>query len=405
MPEDYDSWVHLGAEGWSFDELLPAFIKLEDEHDFPDEAYHGRNGPVPIYREPEQGWSRLDLAFRAAVIEAGYQSCADHNAPDATGVSPFAMHIRDGLRVSAKDGYLDPARCRANLAIRGGCQVDKLLVSCVPDAPTVRGVLLTTGERVEIDVGAEVIIACGAAHSPALLMRSGIGPAVELENLGIEVIVDLPVGHGLQDHAMIFVEIPAMENTRRSLDNRVTNCVLRYSSEVEGCGKNDMMMLANSGGRRRHGLLVVQQEQVFSRGRLSLCSRDPSVNPLIELQLLTDPRDLTRMEDALDRMANLLCRRSFSRVLIGRPCLPAKTDLCRIVTDTSHLCGTCRMGASRDKTTVVDANCRVAGVAGLRVIDASVIPTVPRANIYLTVIMIAEVMAARMAKPCLRLRH
>jgi 5-(hydroxymethyl)furfural/furfural oxidase len=395
VPDDYDGWARLGAEGWSFEEVLPAFVKLEDEHDFPDAPYHGRGGPVPVYREPESGWGGVDLAFSEAVLDTGSPSCADHNAPDATGLSPFAMNIRDGRRVSTNDGYLEPARGRANLTIRGGCQVDSLTLGRGGRAVT--GVRLVGGEHAALRPGGEVLVACGAAHSPALLLRSGIGPAEELAGLGIGVVADLPVGRGLQDHAMLMVKVPTKEHAWHSLDNRVTNCILRYSSGLAGAGANDMMLLPNNGGPRfGHSWMIVQQERVFSRGRLTLASRDPAVEPLLDQCLLTDERDLERMADAVDRIAGLLAHRAFAAILDGRPELPARQDLPAVILDTVHLCSSCRMGAPGDAATVVDPDCRVLGVDGLRVIDASVIPEVPRANLHLTVVMIAEHMAARM---------
>jgi 5-(hydroxymethyl)furfural/furfural oxidase len=395
VPDDYDGWAELGAKGWSFEEVLPSFVKLEDEHDFPDAPYHGRGGPVPVYRQPEAGWGGVDLAFRDALLDTGVPWCDDHNAPDSTGLSPFAMNIRDGRRVSTNDGYLEPARDRPNLTIRGGAHVDTLTFA--PRSRRVRGVRLATGERIQVDPGGEVIVAAGAAHSPAILLRSGIGPAGDLGKLGIEVVADLRVGRGLQDHAMIMLAIPTIERARHSLDNRVTNGILRYSSGLGGAGANDMMLLPNNGSDRfGHSWMIVQQEQAFSRGRLTLRSRDPEVDPFLEQRLLTDERDLARMDDAVARIAELLRHRAFAAILEGRPELPASQDLPRLVMDTVHLCSSCRMGSPDDQTTVVDPDCRVLGVDGLRAIDASVIPTAPRANLHLSVVMIAEHMATRM---------
>src|SRR6266545_6696958 len=174
IPDDFDNWARQGAKGWSFSEVLPSLIKLEDEHDFPDAEYHGRGGPVPVYREPEDGWGGMDHAFREAALDLGHPWCADHNAPDASGVSPFAMNIRHGRRVSTNDGYLEPVRDRPNLTIRGATQVDTVLFG--PGARA-RGVRLVGGAELAVNPGGEVIVACGTAHSPALLMRSGVGPA------------------------------------------------------------------------------------------------------------------------------------------------------------------------------------------------------------------------------------
>jgi choline dehydrogenase-like flavoprotein len=423
-PDDYDGWAAGGAKGWSSAETLPAFIRLEDEHDFPDAPYHGSGGPVPVYREPEDGWGAADLAFRDAAMDVGHPWSDDHNAPASTGVSPFAMNIADGRRVSTNDGYLEPARQRPNLTIRGGACAAALTfqapaASSAPftGTPAVTGVRLTDGEHVAVNdagAGGEVIVACGAAHSPALLMRSGIGPAADLAGLGIEVVADLPVGRRLQDHAMLLVPIPVRADARPARENRVTNCILRYSSGLGGAGDNDMMLLPNNGlvlpgsdPPARQAFMIVQQEQVFSRGRLTLLSADPATGPLIEQRLLTDPRDVARMEDAVDRVGELLSRAPFTGssgtagmrgILDGRPELPSKRDLPGIITDTAHLCGTCPMGSTGDGAAVVDTDCRVPGVDGLRVIDASVIPETPRANLHLTVVMIAEHMAARMTR-------
>lgn len=394
VPADYDRWAELGAAGWAFADVLPAFVRMEDEHDFPDAPYHGRGGPVPVYREPEPGWGGVDLAFREAALDAGFPWCDDHNAPGSTGLSPFAMNIRDGRRVSTNDGYLEPARDRPNLTIRGGSHVDRLVFE--PAGRRVVGVLLAGGERCLVEPGGEVILCGGAVHSPAILLRSGVGPAAELARLGIDPLLDLPVGEGLQDHAMLMVPVPTVEEARHSVDGRVTNCVLRYSSGLEGAGENDMILLPNNGARHGHSWLIAQQEQVFSRGRLTLTSPDPDADPLLEECLLTDERDLRRMGDALERIRELLAHRALTSILDGRPELPEPADLPRVVMDTVHVCSTCRMGSPDDVTTVVDPDCRVLGTDGLRVVDASIIPEVPRANLHLTVVMIAEHAAARL---------
>ncbi len=395
IPEDYDRWAELGAEGWSFQEVLPSFIKSEDDHDFGHEPYHGRGGPVPIYREPKEGWGGVDLAFSEAVLDAGFPFCPDHNAPGATGLCPFAMNIREGRRVSTNDGYLEPARDRPNLEIRGDSHVDTVLFD--PQRRRARGVQLVGGQRYELAAGGEVILSAGAVHSPAILMRSGIGPARTLSRLGIDVICDLPVGKGLQDHPMLMVRLETKEEARRSLGNRVTNCVLRYSSGLADAGPNDMMLLPNNGSARLgSSLLVIQQERVFSRGELTIVSRDPLVDPFLEMNILTDERDRVRMEDALERASELLDHPAFRAILTTRPTLPDPSELPRIVTDTVHLCATCAMGSPDEPTSVVDPEGRVLGVDGLRVVDASIMPEVPRANLHLSVVMVAEHVVTRM---------
>ncbi|SRR6266545_1890748 len=391
VPDDFDGWAARGAEGWSFDEILPSFIRLEDEHDFPDAPYHGRGGPVPVYREPPGGWGGVDLAFRDAALDIGFPWCEDHNAPDSTGLSPFAMNIRDGRRVSSNDAYLEPARDRPNLTVRGRAQVD-----AVDIAPTGRatGVRLVGGEVAQLNPGGEVIVAAGAVHSPAILMRSGIGPAAELARLGIDTVADLPVGHALQDHAMVLIALPTVEAARHSPHHRVTNCIVRYPSGLAGAGVNDMMLLPNNFWMGT-SLLIAHQEQVFGRGRLALASRDPMVEPVIDHCLLTEGADMVRMRDAMERLRELSSHRAFTSILDGRPEIPGPDDLPHVVTDAGHLSSTCPMGSPDDGAAVVDLDCRVLGVDGLRVIDASVMPGVVRANLLLTVLAIAERMAAR----------
>ena len=394
VPDDYDGWAAAGATGWAYADVLPAFRRSEDDHDFGDADYHGRGGPTPVYREPRDGWGGVDDAFTEAASALGAPYQPDHNAPGATGLSPFAMNIRDGRRVSTNDGYLEPARDRPNLEIRGDVHEDTLVLAA--DRTTVRGERLAGGETILVGSGGEVIVACGAAHSPALLMRSGIGPAADLAALGIEPAADLPVGRHLQDHAMLMVPVPAAEQTRQSRDSRVTNIVWRSSSGLGGAGVNDMMLLPNNGAHTGHAWLIAQQEQVFSRGTLTLASADPLADPVIEQNLLVDERDQIRMADAVDRMAALLGEPSFAGIVTGDVDLPKPHDLPNIIGDTVHLCATCPMGPEDGPHTVVDPDGKVLGLDGVRVIDASIIPAIPRANLHLTVVMIAEHLAARL---------
>jgi choline dehydrogenase-like flavoprotein len=394
VPEDFDNWSRLGAKGWSYLEVLPSFVKSEDDHDFGSAPFHGRGGPVPVYREPQDGWGGVDIALMDAALDQGFAFCADHNAPDATGVCPFAMNIRDGRRISTNDGYLEPARDRANLAIRGTSHVDTLLFD--PGTRKVRGVRLAGGDQYQVVRGGEVILSAGAVHSPAILMRSGIGPADLLHQLGIDVVFDLPVGKGVQEHPLLAVPIRTREEARRSVGNRVTNVVLRYASGLAEAGENDMMLLPDNYSKvMETSMLVMQGEYVFSRGELAITSRNPQDDPFIEMCLLTDGRDLARFESELDRLRSLLDHRAFRAILTDTPKLPSRLDIPKIVGGTGHICSTCRMGAPADSTTVVDSDCKVLGVDGVRVIDASIMPEVPRANLHLSVIMIGEHMATR----------
>jgi choline dehydrogenase len=150
--------------------------RLEDDRDFGDRPYHGRGGPIPIRRLPEEAWGAVDVALAEAATAAGEPWAADHNAPGSTGVSPYALNAGDHGRVSTADGYLEPARGRANLTIRGDALVDRVRIA---GGRAVGVVVRTAAGEGTIDAG-EVVLCAGAIHTPAILLRSGIGPAAEL---------------------------------------------------------------------------------------------------------------------------------------------------------------------------------------------------------------------------------
>ena len=263
--------------------------------------------------------------------------------------------------------------------------------------------------------GREIILSAGAIHSPAILMRSGIGPAEDLDALGIPVRVDAPVGYNLRDHPQLSLRIDLKPDARApGIDARHTNCCVRYSSEMKGAGPNDMIFIAyNLLGARpeqlAYGHIWASVYQSFSRGRLRITSRDPEADPEIRLQMLSDPRDLNRMRDAMRRLIEIAnhpaIRAIASAAGLGRDGqTPAGTSaaappsdewMLEHCFDVQHAAGTCHMGAASDARSVVDPRCRVIGVEGLRVIDASIFPEMVRANTHLTCVMIGEHMAAQ----------
>lgn len=386
VPDDFATWEELGATGWGPAEMLAAYCDIETDLDFGDEPYHGTEGPTPIYREAEAGWGGVDHALREAALAAGYPWHPDHNAPTSTGVSPTAMNIRDGLRVSTNHAYIEPARDRANLKIMGDVLVDRVLF----DGDAAVGVL--TADGTEYRARREVLLCAGASATPAILMRSGIGPREDLVALGIEVRQDLPVGRNAQDHAVTFVELPVVPEAQHSLAHRPTNIVLRYSS---GLGRsNDMMLMATNHnywfGRDTAGIAVALQSP-NSVGHMTLQSTDPNDEPHFELRFLSDSQDLARMRDGLRRARSLMDHDAFGAIATGEPTWPQDdAEIMATVKDTMHLTSTARMGSPGDPESVVDPACRVHGVAQLRVIDASVMPRVPSANTYLTVLALAQ---------------
>jgi choline dehydrogenase-like flavoprotein len=417
MPGDYDRWAASGCPGWSYEDLLPYLCRMEDDADFGDNEYHGRGGPIPVMRLPQDEWGPVDRALRDAGLAFGYPWCDDHNAPDGTGVSPYGISARGGARVSSNDGYLEPARDRPNLRIVGSATVDRVLL----DHGRARGVRVRINDQWTEVRADRVVLSAGAIHSPAILLRSGVGPEGDAARL--------PVGQGMQEHPLALFWLQLVDRVTPGIDDRQTNCCLRYSSELEGAGDNDMMIVsvnqtlvsadvdaalkggeasgtwgaAGGGERVGAGLLCVWVNQSTSRGELRLVSRDPDVHPVIEQRQLSDQSDLVRMRDGIRRAVGLLAMPAFKEVIqsvtidpTGRRLDDLETEddidrwLLATVGDTGHICGTCRMGDPDDAHTVVDFLGRVVGLEGVWVADASVFPEVPRANTNLPTMAAAE---------------
>ena len=315
------------------------------------------------------------------------------------------MNSRNGRRVSTNDAYLEPARPRPNLAVCGGALVDRVLLAG-GRAVGVRA--LMGGRAVDVEAG-EVILCAGAVHSPAVLQRSGVGPAGLLSALGIPAAVDLPVGQGLQEHPAVWLMLGLREHARaRSPDARHTNCCVRYGSGAAGAVPNDMLLLSMNlsgygGVGFETGLLELCVFESDSRGGAAVASSDPSVQPRVDFRMLSDPGDLARLRDGVRRLMELArsapIREIASEVRLGPEPLdidPGMADdeidawLMRSCVDAQHASGSCRMGPADRSESVVDPQCRVLGVEGLRVVDASIMPQIPRANTHLPTVVLAE---------------
>ena len=398
-PDDYDRWTaEFGCTGWAWDEMLAAFLRVEDDDDYGGDGLHGRGGPLPLTRADLAALSPFDDALRAAWGALGYPVADDYHAVGATGISRCALTMRDGHRVSTNDAYLEPARARPNLHVRGDVLVDHVLL----DGGRAVGVLAADGEVID---AREVIVSAGAIHSPAILLRSAIGTDD-----------GLPVGANLKDHA----STPGFEVALRpggrmeTADAALFASMLRYSSDLADAGPNDMQMIAlgaigpdagGVGGARLLGAVM----RVFSSGEVRLASHDPRVDPVVEFNMLSDGRDLVRLRDCVRRMIDVLQQPSIDRiadsvVALTTPLGDLRTDndidawLLANVNDYVHAVGTCRMGRPDDPAAVVDPDCRVLGYEGLRVCDASVMPDLPKANTHLTVVAIADELARRMSR-------
>ncbi|TWH98639.1 GMC family oxidoreductase N-terminal domain-containing protein [Bradyrhizobium daqingense] len=455
-PTDYDEWQARGAEGWSWADVLPFFKKVERDLDF-DGPYHGKDGRIPVRRIPREHWTRHSEAFAQAFEQAGHQFVPDQNGEFIDGYFPVTHSNQAEQRVSAAMGYLDrDTRKRANLTISTNTQVRELLfegTQCV-------GVKAMVDGREQEFRGREIILSSGAIHSPAHLLRAGIGPVGHLKDLGIPVRMGLQgVGQRLMDHPSIslssFVRRGARMNahTRRHMQ-----LGLRYSSGLAGVPKGDMfvVLLSKSAwhavGEQIGSLLTFVNKTYSETGQVKLASRDPSAEPIVEFNLLSDRRDLDRLMSGFRKMAAIQMSDIVKKVT-DKPFPAAYTDKVRkigvvntrnkiltkiaatlmdgpavlrhymidnfvvegftfdqVMNDDEaleafvrkatigvwHASCSCRMGRADDPMAVVDNQGRVKGVQGLRVVDASIFPVVPCANTNFPVLMSAEKVAAAM---------
>ncbi len=452
LPLDFEEWEAAGAKGWSWDDVEPFYRRLERDLDF-DGPAHGREGPIPVRRHARGDWPPFVEAVADELARRGYRYVDDVNGGEREGLGRVPMSSLPSQRMSAAMGYLDrETRRRENLRILPRTHVDSLAI----EGRRVTGVHVGTGEGGTFYRGNEVVLCAGAYRTPALLLRSGLGPPEDLAALGIPVRTALPgVGRNLHDHPTFAAAAHLRRKAKQPSSLRPhANAGLFYSSGLEGCPPLDMYMpIANKVswhalGERIGGLFLVLMKP-FSRGRVTLASPDPNEAPRIEVNAFGDERDLARAKQSMrfahdllsqpavralatwrfggsfsERVRALDAYRPFNRVRAGigsflldgpaplRDCLMRNAvcpgaELDALVADDAglegwlrenitgffHPVGTCRMGAPGDERAVVDAAGRVRRVEGLRVADASVMPVIVRATTNLTAIMTAEKMA------------
>ncbi len=420
-PADYDHWANLGNTGWSYDEVLPYFIKAETNEAFAD-CYHGTTGPLVVSSHSQL--SPVTQRYLAAAQQAGIAYNPDFNGEQQGGCGPLQRTIADGSRCSAASAYLHPARLRPNLTVISHAQATKLLF----DSHHVIGVqYLRFGIVEQAYASAEVVLSAGAFRSPQLLMLSGLGSAIELEKLGIQVKVDLPeVGKNLQDHIharvrceltqpLTFAALPSHDKDAAARTYESTNTGPLASNFLEAgafvksrpdVAYPDLQLFLfgnltpeypEAGQANRHGMaLTAYVNRPHSTGQVTLSSADPLDRPRIDPCYFSDPDDLRCLVAGVRWNLKILYGHAFDdiRGVELSPGINIRDDagledfVRRTASTTWHPTTTCRMGI--DATAVVDPALRVNGVTGLRVADASIMPSIVSGNTNAPTIMIAE---------------
>lgn len=400
MHEDYDEWADLGNPDWAWERVLPAFRRLERDLDFGDAPYHGDAGPISIRRYPPEELLPQHQAFLESAAHLGYPPCPDANDPWSWGAGPQPMNKLGRVRISCAVGYLAPARIRPNLTIRARTLVRRVLTN----GRRCTGVEVETADGAIEQISARLVVLCaGAIMSPAILMRSGLGPRRQLETLGIDVHRDLPgVGANLSDHPALAIACEVRDPSLIDHDKPLIQTILRYTAEGSE-KRNDLQIEQLSFAGRpsdppRFAIAAVLEYQ-YGRGELRLTSADPHAAPEIDNRFCEDERDRARLtrcfKDAfaftrVGPLAELI-----ERVTFPDPARPMGDEqigaLCRRYAGSGyHPCGTVKMGPADDPLAVVDQHGCCHAIDQLVVADAAIMPGVPRANTNLTSIMIGE---------------
>lgn len=457
VPTDFDEWERAGAGNWDWNGVLPYFRKLETDCDFSGQ-FHGDDGPIPIRRQQRRDWSPFAKAVEGAAARLGFAQIDDMNADFRDGHCLLPISRFETSRASAGICYLDAAvRARRNLRLMTDATASRLIV----EDRKVTGVRAVTSDGRESAFQAnETIITAGALQTPLLLMRSGIGPGAHLREVGISVLADRPgVGANLQTHPIVTTVAFLRAASREAPGWRPpASTIIRWSSVEPGCGPGDMTLFVRSyvtwhALGRRMAMLAPVLGRPLSRGRVRLGRAHPGTDQEIEFNLLSDPRDVSRMMAGMRLAARLyatpelravcggdawvlsqsaplmrLNRLSRKNAILGRLAAAAcdidarlvrsligrfapLKSLASLVEDdrmlvdhiheniggTYHVSGTARMGRQDDRLAVVDADGRVIGVERLRVADASVMPNVSSTNTHIPTVMIAEKLAVAIA--------
>ena len=423
---DYDNWAENGAEGWSYSDVLPYFLRMENWHESGqggDGHWRGTDGPLHITR------GKRDIPLHQAFVEsgqqAGFEVTKDYNGEQQEGFSPMEQTVYKGQRWSVADAYLKPALKRPNLNLHK-CMARRIVIE---DGKAV-GVEVQSGKKIYIvHALKEVIVAASAINSPKLLMLSGIGPVEHLKEMGIPVVADRPgVGQNLQDHLELYIQqactLPItlfkywnpigklrvgiqwlFNKTGPGSSNAFESCAFLRSKPgikypdiqyhfLPIAVRYDGQAASDGHGFQAH----VGPMRSPSRGSVTLRSSDPDDDPKILFNYMSDPQDWADFRHCIRLTRDIFGQDAFApyRGKEIQPGSEVQTDteldafILKHVESAYHPCGTCKIGRSDNPMAVVDPECRVIGVNALRVVDSSIFPRIPNGNLNGPSIMVGE---------------
>ncbi len=423
-PSDYDHWESLGNPGWGYEQVLQAFKVHENYGESSDTRHHGHGGELDV--SPLRSPNAIALALGAAAGEAGYEGNRDFNGAQQDGFGLFNVNQRGGARLSAARAFLHPVRGRDNLDIWHETQVDRIIVE---NRRATSLAIRRNGGVMRIAARREIILSGGAVNSPHLMMLSGLGEAAHLKAHGIDVVADLPgVGKNLQDHPAIGVAVADRSGQSMALNinslPRMALEALKYlffrtgklSSNVAeaggflrsspGLNRPDIQFTCLVGLKtdasklpRQHGFMLFANIcRPESRGMIELCSANPDDRPVLHSNFLDNRSDVETLLRGIKAARQILAQPALApyvdKELAPGVDVQSDADLEAYIRDALgtvyHPVGTCKMGPESDPLAVVDARLRVHGLEGLRIADASIMPTIVAGNTSAPAMMIGE---------------
>ena len=423
---DYDNWADSGATGWSYADVLPYFLRMENWHDSGqggDPEWRGKDGPLHVTRGKRD--IPLHKAFVDAGRQAGFETTSDYNGEQQEGFSPMDRTVWKGQRWSAANAYLKPALKRSNLSIHK-CLARRIIIK----NQRAVGVEVQRGNDVYvIHAHREIILAASAINSPKLLMLSGIGPAAQIKKVGVDVIANRPgVGQNLQDHLELYIQQACTQpitlfkywnllgKMRVGLEWILNKSGPGASNAFESCAflrskpgvrypdiqYHFLPIAVRYDGKaaiKGHGFQAhVGPMRSPSRGSVTLNSANPDDKPKIQFNYMSKPQDWEDFRHCIRLTRSIFSQAAFDpfRGKEIQPGIDIQSDeqlnsfIMNNVESAYHPCGTCKIGRKDDPSAVVDPECRVIGVGSLRVVDSSIFPRIPNGNLNGPSIMVGE---------------